>query len=299
MRMNVEQPFVSVIIPSFNSEETLYTCLDTISAQDYPNYEVILVDSSPEDRVGSVVRKQFPEVKYIHSHYRLFPHAARNRGAEIARGDLFLFTDPDIYVKPDWISSMVKAYLIHDGLIVGSLKCHGCDWINIGHHLSKFDIWLPGGKEHPVEIGPTANLLCNRVVFEEVGGFDEGGMLGDTSFSWTVADLGIPIWFIPNVAVEHHHTRTWRGLLVERYLRAKEYALIRTERKRWGRTQLIYQILISVFPLRWAKLNWRVFTNALRAGMGWQFLQVSPIVLSANMAWLFGEARYYWSRLCG
>ena len=75
---------------------------------------------------------------------------------------------------------MVTAYQKTSQVIVGSIDCYGSRWLSVGMHLSKFDKWLPGGNPRPIDIGPTANILCPQRLFRELGGFSPNRMLSDT-----------------------------------------------------------------------------------------------------------------------
>jgi glycosyltransferase involved in cell wall biosynthesis len=286
-------PLVSIIIPAYQSDQTIAASLESICAQTYACCEIIVVDSSPEDSTGQIVRTKFPGVRYIHSPQRLMPHAARNKGVEIARGEMLIFTDPDIYAPRDWVATLFTAYQALGGVITGSLVCHGQNWIEMGMHLCKFDKWLPGGDLRPTDIAPTANLLCSRKDFEKVGGFNRFYMLSDTLISWAFTDAGIPIWFAPPAVVAHHHAGTWRQLLKERFMRGKEFAQLRVQKERYARLRIYFQMLISLVPLRLFKIMARGAGNAWQAGLAVQFLRVSPVVLSGHAAWLAGEVAGY------
>ncbi len=291
-------PRVAVIIPAYHSEQTIQATLETMSHQTYADYELVVVDSSPDDRVGQIVRS-YPHVRYEHHQGRLLPHGARNRGVALTRGELLVFTDPDILAPPEWLERMVAAYEERGGAIVGAVVCHGRRWLEMGMHLSKFDSWLPGGKVRRIEIGPTANLLVSRSDFEAAGGFAGDMMLGDTILSWDLAENGVPIWFVPTAAVEHHHIGTWRNLLIERFERGGEFARIRIERSGWPQARTAAQLIVTLLPLRLISLMLRIARHAWHAGLLAELLRVSPVVISAQSAWLLGEAVVYLRWLVG
>jgi GT2 family glycosyltransferase len=270
-----------------------------MQAQKYPDYEILVIDSSPDDRTEKIVSIQFPGVRYQHSQQRLLPHAARNRGVKMARGELFVFTDPDIYATPHWLAKLVQAYIQYGGVISGALACYGQKQVDKGIHICKFDQWLPGGSVRKVSVAASANMLCERETFESVGGFDDNCMIGDTMLSWKLTRAGVPIWFVPEAVVEHHHTGTWKGLLQERYFRGREYGQMRLTNKGWGRGRVLLQAIASIFPIRLTKLILRGATNAFRAGCLADFLSISPIVISGQAAWLAGEAKAYLRLLKG
>jgi len=288
-----EVPQASIIIPAFRSEATIAQSLATMLAQDFRTYEVIVIDSGPDDRTEQIVRARFPSVRYLHSQERLLPHAARNHGVDLARSDILVFTDPDIYAPPTWLSRLVSAHRKLGGAVAGGLACHGRDWVEMGMHLCKFDPWLPGGIERRIDICPTANMACARSVLAVAGGFPEQSILGDTLLSWRLTQLSIPIWFAPRAVVEHHHLGTWSGLVQERFARGQEFAASRIEHGMWSGGRILRQLMVTAVPLRLARLVSRGLRNASRARLLAEYLRVSPVVVTGQAAWLRGEAVAY------
>jgi GT2 family glycosyltransferase len=262
-----------------------------MESQSYRDFEVIVIDSSPDDDCGQIVVKQYPWVHYEHVTHRMLPHEARNYGAQKANADLLIFSDPDVYADPQWLSILLDSHQSYGGVIVGSVLYYGRKWHDIGAHLAKFDLFLPGGKVRPIEIAPTLNLLCPRAIFDELGGFSGEYMIGDTIFSWELQALGYPITFVPGALVRHHHTTTWLELVRERSERGREFGVLRAEQFAWGTPRILYQILITLLPLRLANLLLRSFRNSRSAGMLQQFILTFPINLSGHAAWLLGEMR--------
>jgi GT2 family glycosyltransferase len=286
-------PRASIIVPAYRSEATIARSLRALLAQDFRDYEVIVVDSSPDDRTEELVRGQFPQTHYQHIRDRLLPHAARNRGVELARGETLVFTDPDIYAPVAWLSRLVSAQERLGGAAAGGLACYGRRWVELGMHMSKFDPWLPGGRERRVDICPTANMACPRSALAAAGGFPEETMLGDSVLSWRLSEMGVPIWFVPEAVVEHHHMGTWTELLRERFARGREFAALRMERGQWSRGRTLAHLSLTVVPLRLAHLVWRGARNAWRARLLAEYLRVSPVAITGQAAWLRGEAVAY------
>jgi GT2 family glycosyltransferase len=177
--------------------------------------------------------------------------------------------------------------------VAGGLACYGRHWVEQGMHMCKFDPWLPGGRERPIDICPTANMACPRSVWAAAGGFREQTMLGDTLLSWRLSEMGVPIWFVPEAVVIHHHMGTWAELLKERFARGQEFAASRIERGQWSRGRILAQMSLTVVPVRLAGLAWRGLRNASRAHLLAEYLRVSPIAITGQTAWLGGEAVAY------
>lgn len=290
------RPLVSVIIPAYHSHQTIGRCLQSLEEQTYSPFEAIVVDSSPDEQTSEIVGAHYPAVKLIRSREHLLPHAARNRGAQDASGECFVFTDPDIYPAPDWLEIIVGAYQQTGQIIVGAVGCYGSRWIDVGNHLCKFDKWLPGGKPRLIDVGPSGNILYPRAIFEQQAGFPSEGMLGDTLLSWTSQEGGHSLCFEPTAVVYHHHLSNWPDLLRERYHRGAEFGRLRAAYHNWSFPRILLHLLITLLPLRLAKLVARVGGNARRAGLIRDFLITLPLTISGEAAWLIGEASSF-SRL--
>jgi len=88
------RPVISVVVPTFNNAALLGETLDGITRQTVNAIEVIVIDDGSTDNTAQVVGTYAPEVTYIHQPNR-GPAAARNRGAQMARGDYIAFCDHD------------------------------------------------------------------------------------------------------------------------------------------------------------------------------------------------------------
>lgn len=290
---------ISVIIPAYCSQDTVAAALDSLLTQTRPADQILLVDSSPDNATEQIVRRFEPAITVIRSHARLYPHEARNLGMQQATGDLLVFTDPDIVAHPDLLARLDQAYSMTGRVIIGGVDCLGRRWIDVGVHLCKFDIWLPGGTGRPLEIGPSINFCISRPVLEMVGGFPPDRMLGDTTLSWALAEIGQTLWFEPSAVVAHHHDQTVSGLFRERFRRGREFGALRMVHGRWTAARVLLWWLTSVVPLRLIKLLARRVKNGVRAGwLGWFFL-TWPVVLVGESGWVWGESAAYWAWLRG
>ena len=102
--------FVSVVIPAYNSENTIGGCLKSLQEQDYPreNYEIIVVDDGSSDKTKDVI-SSFHDVKLI-TQKNAGPASARNLGASHAKGEVLLFTDADCIPDKNWIKEMTASF---------------------------------------------------------------------------------------------------------------------------------------------------------------------------------------------
>lgn len=287
------QPEVSVLIPAYRSEATLGACLEALRRQDHPSYEVVVVDSSPDEASAELIRERFPEVRFERSSRRLLPQAARNRAVELSTGRLLVFTDPDCYPDPGWLTALTVVHRSHDGLVTGALACHGRRWLDLGIHLCKFSKWLPGGAARPVDMGPTAALLCSRDVYDELGGFRGELLLGDAMFSWEARRHGHDVWLAPRAVTEHHHASGFAAFLRERFVRGVMYGRMRTGWEHPKRTRTLTLIVSSVLPLRLASNLLHCARHSRRSHQLLTLAATLPVVAAGFSASLLGEAWGY------
>ena len=96
--------FVSVIIPTRNSERTLSQCLQSVKEQTYRKTEAIVVDSYSIDKTAQIA--QTSNVRFLSRNIER--SAARNLAVAHAQGDYILFVDSDMELHPEVIEECVK-----------------------------------------------------------------------------------------------------------------------------------------------------------------------------------------------
>jgi len=110
------EPFVSVVIPTYNRKNTLKLVLDSLFRQNYPKnkYEIVVVDDGSSDGTKETIdklKKKAPvDLRYIKQERKGFrPGQAANLGAKNAKGKLLLFVWDDIVVIRDFIINHINA----------------------------------------------------------------------------------------------------------------------------------------------------------------------------------------------
>ena len=106
----MQLPLVSVIMPVYNSENTVRRALDSILAQTYSNYEVIIVDDGSSDSTCQIISEYSSSVEYFHQE-NAGASAARNKGITQSKGELVAFIDSDDMWYPEKLEIQVNAYL--------------------------------------------------------------------------------------------------------------------------------------------------------------------------------------------
>lgn len=107
----MEQKLISIIIPVYNAEKTLRSCLDSVKKQNYSKYEVIIIDDGSNDKSAEICKDYCNK----DSRFRLYkqknggPSKARNKGLDEAEGDYIAFLDSDDYLQEEYLNTINTA----------------------------------------------------------------------------------------------------------------------------------------------------------------------------------------------
>ena len=209
----------SVIIPAYNAEQTLGSCLEGLGNQSASSerYEVIVVDDGSVDRSAEVA-KRYP-VRYLHQSNR-GPACARNAGVREASGDVLLFTDADCVPDHEWIVEMLKPF--ENAEVSGVKGAYRTRQREMAARFAqaefedRYDLLL---KSPSIDMVDTYSAGFRREVFLEAGGFDESFPVAnneDTDLSYRLVTAGHRLVFAPDALVYHLHPAS-----LTRYLRIK------------------------------------------------------------------------------
>lgn len=124
-----ENPLFSVLIANYNNGHFLMEAVDSVKAQTYPNWEIILVDDGSTDD-SLELYKQLEQDSRIH----VFLNGenkgcgyTKRRCAELANGELCGFLDPDDVLEPDALQVMVKEHLANEDASLVYSRFFDCD----------------------------------------------------------------------------------------------------------------------------------------------------------------------------
>lgn len=188
-------PLVSVIIPVYNGAHFLPDALESVAAQDYRPFEVIVADDGSTDETAAVA-ESFPGVRCL----RLAKGGvsrARNLAVAASKGEWLAFLDADDRWFPEKLSRQVALGEADPGL--GLVTCF---------RVHRFEGEIPGWFIDPASGEPAAafepsSWLVRRSTFDLVGGFDEARSLGeDTQWLSRAWDLGVRHVIEPGVWLE-------------------------------------------------------------------------------------------------
>mgnify|MGYP001035982078 CR=1 FL=1 len=214
------KPIISVVICTYNREDLITGCLDSLAAQtaDPDKFEVIVVDNNSSDGTFGMV-KNYQKIKYLRlvCETKIGLSHARNRGVAESQGDFIAFLDDDARAESHYIENALNLIDRFDS----SINCFGGpifpfyttpkpDWFK-----DKYEVRRDRKEGHFLTEGQTfsgSNMIWKRDILIELGGFNPTfGMIGNQLWGGEEINLikylwqvGQPIfYFSPELIVYH------------------------------------------------------------------------------------------------
>ena len=189
-------PELSIIIPTFNEGKYLGTLLNSILAQDYKDYEIIVSDNKSSDSTLRVARNY--KCKIVKGGR---PGRARNNGSKIANGKYLLFIDADSVLSENCLNNSIRLFK-EKNLDIVTARFYAYE----GNSFDDFLHWLYFVLISIIfPLVPHLNggyLLVKKELFDKLKGFDEGVKLGEEhDLARRAKKLGAKIAILRNIKV--------------------------------------------------------------------------------------------------
>ena len=216
-----DKPKVSIIIDEITKKELLGKTLQSIKANDYPDYEVIIVDCTEKKEIEEFVEKYQDKRIRVKRGEKIWTAAKRkNEGAGCAEGEYLIFLAGNAeYADKEGISELVSVAMRSDVGVVGTRSYYkngtvehaGCVIGMNGTAGSLFEHTLRGENGYFSHIVTQmqysavagACMMVKKDIFEKVNGFDEGykGELGKVDLCLKIRNKHISVVYNPYVKV--------------------------------------------------------------------------------------------------
>ena len=195
----IESRTPSIIIPVLNNPQGLRRCIEALRGQGLA-FELIVVDNGSTDETCAVAELHADRVLICP---KLTIGALRNQGAQVAKGQILVFTDSDQRPAEGWLASGLEALAREESAGMLGARYHapeGSSWVAKTWDLQRRysdvpgDIgWLQGG-----------NLFVKRAAFERVGGFRTDLVASeDVDLSFRVRNAGFRVICDPKIINYH------------------------------------------------------------------------------------------------
>jgi glycosyltransferase involved in cell wall biosynthesis len=189
-------PAVSVCIPTYNRRDYLKETLQSVFAQTYKDYEVVIVDDGSTDSTEEMIIGTGYPVKYYWVNH-MGQYAARNKLIELARGEYITFVDSDDLLFPDTIERLMNVIEANGPNVIAYGAHVGID--EKGRYVKRKQRLLPSGNI-TAELFEfiyvhSCGMMCAKKLHEEVGVFDAS--LRCCAFYKLLLKMSVKCKFIP------------------------------------------------------------------------------------------------------
>jgi len=203
-------PLVSIIFATYNSEHSIEECLRCINEQKYKNIELIIVDDCSTDNTNEIIKKnpyKFNKYYYIHNDNKLGEAKSLNKAIRKANGELIYFIASDIYVKKNALYKAVYFLQNKPHVIIALMgSVYNVDkgyWSELRH------LTMLGGfqRKNVRELNNFSfnNLLIRRELFNKKQGLLNSSRCADVHFSTKLKQKGFRFYYFPKLEVLHDH----------------------------------------------------------------------------------------------
>ena len=283
------KPQISVIIPNWNGIEHLPTCLDSLRAQSFRDFEIIVVDNASSDESRELLARIYPEVHLIPLDRNHGFTGACNAGLRLARGEICVLLNNDTEADSRWLAEVLAAFERHPeaGLVASRMMLF--DRRNTFHaagDLFRTD-GTPGNRgvwetdrgqfdeEAPVFSASGGAAAYRRMTLDQIGLLDEDFFFSceDVDLAWRAHLAGWKAVYAPKAVVYHKLAATGGGVTASFhdgrnfiYILAKDVPA-EVWRKHWGKI-IRAQLRITIEALRaWRGAEARARLRGQLAGL--------------------------------
>ena len=169
-------PLVSILVPAYNVDKLIKSCINSLLKQDYKNIEILVIDDASTDETANVIRDleaQYSQVKGIYLRENVGPFVAKNIAALHSSGEFITTQDADDWAHPERISRQVQPLLQDSNLVATT-----CQWLRLDENGNFY------AKQHfPFKrFNPSSPMFRKRDVTKKMGLWDSVRMAADTEF---------------------------------------------------------------------------------------------------------------------
>ena len=209
---------VSVIIPNYNGANCIEDCIDSLKAQDFKDFEIIVVDNDSKDGSADIVEKSYPEVRLLRLEQNFGFSRAVNEGLRISKAPYVILLNSDTKAEPEFVGALLETVKEDDGIFSVSSKMiqmkHPDRIDGAGDLYSAFGWAYARGKGRSVK---RYNRKCDvfaacggaaiyrRSILDEIGWFDEFhfAYLEDVDIGYRARIMGYRNVYCPTARVYH------------------------------------------------------------------------------------------------
>jgi glycosyltransferase involved in cell wall biosynthesis len=256
---------ISVVVTVKNEEHNIIHLLDSLVLQE-PPVEILIIDAASTDRTQEIVRSYKKKYDFIILHqYAAQRGESRNRGIEMAKGEIVAFTDGDCICNPFWAREIRESIKKTD-IVGGKTIAMGYEPFQT---LGRMEVYH---KDQDIT-WPSCNLAYKRHILKEIGGFDRKFVTAeDVDMNYRAVDRGYKIGHNDKMIVYHKERSTVVAFFKQAFWNG------------FGRKQLTVK-----HGSLWSSYN---PSEMLQKQIGFWWLTRTTVALSGYFSYLMAHKRY-------
>lgn len=176
---------ISIVLPVYNGERFLRASIDSVLAQTYKNWELLVVDDCSTDSTADIVQEYVQKdarIQYYKNEKNLRLPRNLNRGFSLARGNYLTWTSDD---NVFWPTALEKMYNALKDDPEAQFAYASCDIIDEEDKVIEYMMLYPGIEKRAVGQNPVgACFLYTRAVYETVGDYDPDALYVEDFDYW-------------------------------------------------------------------------------------------------------------------
>lgn len=201
-------PLISVIMPCLNGERHIQAAIDSVLAQTFDDFELIVVDNGSTDRTPEILDTVNDPRLRVHTLADRGVSLARNLGLRVARGTFIAFIDSDDSWCADFLVKMHAALAANPQAVLAY-----CGWQNLGLPGPRGIPFVPPDYETPDKAAvllegcrwPIHACLTRHTAIVEAGGFNTQLTIAEDYLLWMEVSVIGSIIRVPEVLAQYHH----------------------------------------------------------------------------------------------
>lgn len=268
-------PLASIIIPHYNGQQHLETCLGSLRRQTVNDFEVLLVDNGSTDGSQAYLRAEFPEVRLIELGRNFGFTGACNAGFAAATSPILILLNNDTETDPRWLENILDAFDRHPE--VGSIASRmmlfdrrdhfhtAGDFVRLDGTPGNRGVWQKDEGQYDNEeyvfsaCGGAA--AYRREVLEQVGYLDDAYFFSceDVDLGWRINLAGWRVLYLP-AAIVYHKLKATGGSVTGSYYDGRNFLYL-----------IAKNMPTSLLRRHWRSVvrgQWRITREALRHWRG-------------------------------
>jgi cellulose synthase/poly-beta-1,6-N-acetylglucosamine synthase-like glycosyltransferase len=194
---------ITAIVPCYNEEEYIPSCVDSLLAQSIPIDEIIIVDDGSSERTKKVLREESSKsekIRVIYNERNLGKPRSLNIALRESKGDVVCVVDADCRPQEDWVERGLKKLENYD-VVSGPYINPRDTAVRIANQLVD-DFFISLGRGATAAKITGGNIIARKSVLKGVGGFDESDLRGeDYNLSVALERGGYEVYYGKDVAM--------------------------------------------------------------------------------------------------